>query len=228
MMDAGVALAAIGCWFFVVDAEGYGFSSKALAGVATPSWVLAALAISGSHVLYACVWFMSARFAAACAHPPLSLLGKHPVGVFALLVALAKSLQQVGLLGFVAAAAGNPATTLIQASASKWALVLVLGGFGQMLNAAIYAAIGKDGVYYGFKLGAPVPWCDGFPFNLGFRHPQYVGGFCTQLGVIAVLTTSAALDAGLVPLGAWWFLLYSVTSWMEASGDNDGDDKKTK
>ena len=59
----------------------------------------------------------------------------------------------------------------------------------QALNAAIYAAIGKDGVYYGFKLGRPVPWCTGFPFNLGFRHPQYVGGFCSQLGVLALLAT---------------------------------------
>ena len=36
------------------------------------------------------------------------------------------------------------------------------------------------------KLGRPVPWCDGFPFNLGFRHPQYVGGLLTQLGLLAL------------------------------------------
>ena len=207
LMDVGLAVAAIGGWFYVVDPTGYGLSAKAVAGVGTPAWLLAALAISGSHVLYACVWYLSSRFAAACKYPPLSLLGKHPVSVFALLVALAKTLQQVGLLGFVAVAAGSPLTTMTQASGTAWALAVVLGSIGQGLNAAIYAAIGKDGVYYGFKLDAPVPWCDGFPFNLGFRHPQYVGGFCTQLGVIAVVTSPAALDAGLVPLGVWWFFL---------------------
>ena len=43
---------------------------------------------------------------------------------------------------------------------------------GQSLNVAIYRAIGNDGVYYGFKLGRTVPWCSGFPFNFGLRHPQ--------------------------------------------------------
>jgi protein-S-isoprenylcysteine O-methyltransferase Ste14 len=35
-------------------------------------------------------------------------------------------------------------------------------------------AIGKVGVYYGTRLGATVPWVEGFPFNV-VRHPQYVG-----------------------------------------------------
>lgn len=44
----------------------------------------------------------------------------------------------------------------------------------QVLNISIYKAIGNDGVYYGFKLGRPVPWSSAFPFNAGFRHPQCV------------------------------------------------------
>ena len=46
---------------------------------------------------------------------------------------------------------------------------------GQLLNAAIYNAIGKAGVYYGYKIGVPVPWCTGFPFNVFTMHPQYAG-----------------------------------------------------
>ena len=36
---------------------------------------------------------------------------------------------------------------------------------GQVLNAAVYRKLGKAGVYYGFKLGRPIPWETGFPFN---------------------------------------------------------------
>lgn len=50
--------------------------------------------------------------------------------------------------------------------------VLILAG--QTLNAAIYKAIGKVGVYYGTRLGKTVPWVTGFPFNV-VSHPQYVG-----------------------------------------------------
>merc|ERR1719163_2779475 len=67
-----------------------------------------------------------------------------------------------------------------------WILALYLI-IGQGLNAAIYAAIGNDGVYYGFKLGRPVPWCTGFPFNVGLRHPQYVGVVLTLWGALTVL-----------------------------------------
>ena len=104
------------------------------------------------------------------------------------------------------------------------AVFSALAACGQALNVAIYAAIGKDGVYYGFKLGRPVPWCDGFPFNLGFRHPQYVGGLLTQLGLLALASDESSLRAGLAPLAAWWVLLYVATSVQEALGDNDKSD----
>ena len=45
------------------------------------------------------------------------------------------------------------------ASISLFRLVLGLQLFlvGQLLNAAIYSAIGKAGVYYGYKIGVQVP-----------------------------------------------------------------------
>jgi hypothetical protein len=43
----------------------------------------------------------------------------------------------------------------------------------------------------------------GFPYGTGFRHPQYVGGFVSQLGVLALST-----DAEAPALAAWWGALY--------------------
>ena len=82
-------------------------------------------------------------------------------------------------------------------------------------------ALGANGVYYGFKLGAPVPWSTAFPFSAGFRHPQYVGGYVSQLGVLLLVANAATLSMGLVPLACLWFALYAVNSIVEASGDAD-------
>ena len=221
-LDAGVVLVAVASWFCVVGLDG--LSSRALAGVVTGPWMFAAYVVSTSHILYAVVWFCPARFVATCTQPPLNMIGSSPVNVFAFLVTAAKISQQLGLIVWVAVAALSPLEAMQTAGSSRWLLAIVLIGLGQALNAGIYAAIGKDGVYYGFKLGAPVPWSDGFPFNLGFRHPQYVGGYLSQLGVIALLASPSALEAGLLPLGAWWGFLYAVTSWMEASGDNESEE----
>lgn len=225
LLDAIVVLAALVSWFQVVDPKLNGLSGAAFAGTMTFHWGCAALAVSSSHALYALVWFFPDRFAKACSRPPLSMLGRGPVTVFGVLVTAAKLIQQAGLIVWVSIAASSPLEAVLQATRSTWLLAAALLGLGQILNASIYAAIGKNGVYYGFKLGAPVPWCDGFPFNLGFRHPQYVGGYLSQLGVIALMSSPSALEAGLVPLAAWWLFMYAVTGWMEASGDNE-DSKK--
>ena len=202
-----------------------------------PRALLAAAAISTSHVLYAAVWYFPCRFASASSQlAPRAT----PVAAFSALVTLAKIVQNVGLLwwagGLLAAAeaaplsAGPPSVAaaavallraLASATAARWSAALLLIGCGQLLNVSIYRAIGADGVYYGFELGAPVPWSSAFPFSAGFRHPQYVGGVLSQLGIIALVATRATLAAGLLPLTGWWLLLYALTSWMEAAGDND-------
>lgn len=83
----------------------------------------------------------------------------------------------------------------------------------QILNAGIYAAIGKAGVYYGFKLGRKVPWHTGFPFNLGIAHPQYVGSVMTVWGVGGLLWTQAPANFGI--LLTYWTLLYVATGIQE-------------
>lgn len=35
-------------------------------------------------------------------------------------------------------------------------------------------------------MGKPVAWVEGFPFNLGLRHPQYVGNQLTWWAFYAV------------------------------------------
>ena len=51
-----------------------------------------------------------------------------------------------------------------------------------------------------------------------------MGGSLSQLGVILLVATPATMAAGLAPLAVWWVSLYAVTSYMEASGDNDKSD----
>ncbi len=82
----------------------------------------------------------------------------------------------------------------------------------QVLNVAIYQAIGKAGVYYGFKLGQPVPWHTGFPFNV-VSHPRYVGSVLTVWGLGGIVWGSA--PAGFTLLLVYWTALYVLTGLQE-------------
>lgn len=75
----------------------------------------------------------------------------------------------------------------------------------------------------GFKLGEVVPWCHGFPFNSGLRHPQYVGVALTTWGIALCLANEPSfVDTGLMHAATIVFpLFYVVMSWMEQVGDND-------
>mmetsp|Transcript_4203 Transcript_4203/g.9021 ORF Transcript_4203/g.9021 Transcript_4203/m.9021 type:complete len:232 (+) Transcript_4203:22-717(+) len=226
-------------WFSVADVGTLALAAAAAAAVLrpTPSMavmpanathaMIAALLISSSHVLYALVWYFPQSFMKMC---KTLGAGINPVTAFSGLVALAKVTQQIGLIGWVCTLAKPDSAqaavrfllaSISEAAVQQWVLAGLLIAAGQALNLSIYRAIGKDGVYYGFKLGHPVPWCTDFPFNAGFRHPQYVGGMLSQLGVFSLLATSVTLNAGLLAFLAYWFALYAITSYMEASGDND-------
>mmetsp|Transcript_45665 Transcript_45665/g.148437 ORF Transcript_45665/g.148437 Transcript_45665/m.148437 type:complete len:253 (-) Transcript_45665:283-1041(-) len=237
--DVAATFAGLSLWLAAVRASGH-LASASLTVAPTPAFVLTALSVSSSYIVYSLVWFNAARFAAACQRAPLGLLGVDAVGVFQTLVLAFKLGQQLALLLWAAHAAGadvssphavvHALATLLEsfcADRGRLAVAAVLMGVGQTLNAGIYAAIGRNGVYYGFKLGAPVPWCSGFPFNLGFRHPQYVGGTLSQYAVFLALSSPATSRAGLLPLLAWWSVNYAAMSWVEASfGDNDGSEEE--
>ena len=82
----------------------------------------------------------------------------------------------------------------------------------QVLNISIYRAIGKKGVYYGFKLGSPVPWHTGFPFNV-VSHPQYVGSIMTIWGAGGLVWSQA--PSGWTAMLIYWSALYVLTGLQE-------------
>lgn len=110
---------------------------------------------------------------------------------------------------------GTPAPALLAGGA--------LVAAGQVLNAAVYATLGSNGVYYGARLGRVVPWVHGFPFRAfagrrrgsGVRvpHPQYLGSAATAWGVL--LAFSAHAPPGATVLVAYWTALYVVTALQE-------------
>ena len=193
-----------------------------------PQWLTLLLIVASSHILYAFVWYKTPAFKKLCKGVlGKVLMNKKPVKVFGKLVLLFKAVQQLALLVWAFSlvlgltTVGAAIGFVLNTSTVQKAVAVVLIAVGQGLNVAIYKAIGTNGVYYGFKLGAPVPWSTAFPFSAGYRHPQYVGGYITQLGVLLLLASPKTIEAGLVPLAAWWAICYTATSIVEASGDND-------
>lgn len=191
-------------------------------------------AMAAPHCLYAYIWDYPESFKQHAAHMPLRVLGSHAVAVMEKLVLGLKALQLGAVLAWcewgllpVCGAGALPGDSLAVVSAvrsaapARWILGLGLLIPGQALNLGIYKAIGADGVYYGCKLGRSVPWATGFPFNLGLRHPQYVGAMLSWTGIFALLaaTPSTAPPLGFVLLG--WSGLYCASAAHEASSDVD-------
>ncbi len=82
------------------------------------------------------------------------------------------------------------------------------------MNVAAIQAIGKVGIYYGFKLGHSVPWFTGFPFNL-VPHPQYVGSVMTVWGTLLLMGTPVHWAAGMQLIGTVWTLCYVASGAIE-------------
>ena len=82
-----------------------------------------------------------------------------------------------------------------------------------MLNLSIYHAIGRDGVYYGCRLGKDVPWVSGWPFNV-VQHPQYVGSILTVWGCFC-LTLSQGQQSEAYKLAWYWTMLYVISLVQE-------------
>ena len=103
----------------------------------------------------------------------------------------------------------------------RYLLSAVYVAAGQALNIGIFSTLGKEGVYYGYKLGKTIPWVTGFPFNLGLRHPQYVGNILTWWGVFQLLISSAVLSTGFLQLATFGMLGYTVIGMVEENSDHD-------
>ncbi len=85
---------------------------------------------------------------------------------------------------------------------------------GQALNMGVYKALGKEGVYYGVRLGKPIAWYEGFPFTV-VPHPQYVGCVLCIWGLTAVLLNQPNVDAGLLTIASVWSGFYCFTGIIE-------------
>ena len=123
--------------------------------------------------MHGLIWNRPDSFVALSKKAPFSLLGTKPWKVFAKLELLGK-VWQVGCIAAFLGTAGRSAA-LSALSATPAPVLALAGGYvaaGQTLNVGMYTSIGDAGVYYGWKLGIEVPWCTGFPFNVGLRHPQ--------------------------------------------------------
>jgi hypothetical protein len=172
--------------------------------------------------MHALIWHYPSGFTDATKKLPLSSLGSHPVDVFASLEVIAKLVQLVGVLFFLGFSGCSAIwNSWLQTPPWCWLILLLCVAFGQTLNLAMYQAIGDAGVYYGFKLGRQVPWASGFPFNIGLRHPQYVGVVLTLLGGLTVTLCREVAELGWAQLVVVWAGMYAIMSAMEQAGDND-------
>ena len=61
-------------------------------------------------------------------------------------------------------------------------LLLVVG---QTLSTLVFYRLGRDGIFFGDRLGHPVPWCRAFPFSV-LAHPQYVGAVLSIWGFFLI------------------------------------------
>lgn len=93
-------------------------------------------------------------------------------------------------------------------------------GIVRLLNYSIYKAISIAGVYYGFKLGRSVEWCYSFPFNMGLRHPQYIGSVLSWTS-ITVFFLVPSMVAGLIANLLVVIICYAITSVMEQISDSN-------
>lgn len=166
--------------------------------------------------LYPLIWFRPNIW--------LSLTGKSSakaVNVFAFAVAVHKFLILLSLY-----LSSRYDSKNIISNATTAAIVgpaLALAFFGLWLQGWVYTKIGAAGVYYGFKLGAKVPWCHEFPFTV-FRHPQYTSG--TSLFAATLLILGWNAQSTVLFMSHHW--LYTVTSFMEEIGDQDSAASRKK
>jgi methylene-fatty-acyl-phospholipid synthase len=131
------------------------------------------------------VWIARApgRFRALCARPAMARLGE-PVAVVRTLFYVFKVLQSLIFLAWWYVHSDGA----LGLSESDLAICagMLLGGVGQMLNVGVFYRLGAAGVFYGDRLGHPVPWCREFPFTV-CPHPQYVGSVLTIWGVFLII-----------------------------------------
>jgi hypothetical protein len=197
-----------------------------------PAWRRAVAALAVERMCYTVLWLFPRTITRVCAECRVQ-----PVNAIVAVFAANKVIQLAAFLGFrllVAAAAerdddaprrdarlgGCPFASSDGALAlalAPWRAIVgvALCALGQTLNLATYAAIGKDGVYYGCRYGREVPWCERFPFTAS-RHPQYVGAATTAWGLCVLAATDEAARRGWFGLAVVQSAYYAYMARVEA------------
>ncbi len=180
--------------------------------VQEPLFLLIILCLAFERMCYTIVWLFPSHFCHWAENGPLRNLGE-PLDVIVFLFYVSKVFQFGSMGGFYA-------ITADPVNLSQLSLLRIVTGsqlliVGQILNISIYNAIGKAGVYYGYKIGVPVPWVTGFPFNVFTMHPQYAGAVMTIFGAGVLLVTEEHARRGLVAVAIIGALYYFYMSIIE-------------
>lgn len=170
------------------------------------AFALAALLLAVERLSYFLIWNWPQTFVRLCR----SWLGEDadPVAVTQHCFYAFKVLQLGVFFGWCVffSESGWPWPTAGPLAFAAGAALIVVG---QMLNASVFWRLGRDGVFYGNKLGRPIGWQSGFPFSL-LPHPQYVGALLSVWGFFLVMRhpepdwiALPLLSTGYYALGAW-------------------------
>ena len=244
LRDIGVSscMGLLTFWYFAKDESDWN-DATSLTSFSKEFW-LCIFFLSWPYFMFSLIWNSPSTWIRLTSTFPLSWSGrdsdegKRAVSAFSKMNLLLKLTQAYGVgQWWISSSNGdvNGAQDMLgylkeNVSVQRLVVAAILMIAGQVLNAAIYYRIGDDGVYYGFKLGRTVPWCTKFPFNVGFRHPQYFGVVLNIWAIAIVLLSPFSLREGLLQISLAWCFMYFLVSCMEETGgeSDDSDDALKK
>ena len=225
-LDVLVCLAALVPGVLRLQELGLEDAAKDTAFASSPEWWYLFAGISLLFAVRVLIWQYPARFRKACKRMPLRVLSSDPVAVFSRFEAIGKVL----LMGVVYHMLGDDgrdalANAVNGAPKNVQILAAVSIAAGLLISLAAYKSIGSIGAY-GAKLGKRVPSSDRFPFNLGLRHPQYVGAVLTIAGALPLAACETIVSNGFVHALIATVAMYGALGRMESSDDAPSAPKK--
>ena len=182
------------------------------------------LMLSLPHLLYFFIWNWPKSFKSIAK----SVSSDHPVDFMFKLVSLGKLIQfttifiwylksiKTSIFGRITEIVTLKSLGLLQLMAGI-GLVFI----GQFINSFVWKKLGIDGTCYGFKLGRPIEWVTGFPFNIGLRHPQYVASCLTLIGLTFLLIDKDSAQNGMIFIVSIWCGFYLLSAITEEISDMD-------
>jgi len=151
--------------------------------------------------LYPLIWYFPNVWKWMSGGTPQNGVDSYAFLVLVVKVALVSSFV---FLGWVDETRSNLTSIVVVAPATYMAVSAT------WLQRQVYNKIGKEGVYYGSRLGCVVPWCSDFPFDT-LRHPQYLSA--TSLFFAFLLIIGWRKESATVFVSQLWF--YTLSAYME-------------